>query len=902
MKRSVDTGGDAAGDKVEASEANRDVHDGGIESSIGQSDQRTLKSTHAYASDLAANQNQNFRRYVSGSQVASHNQDKQATRQTASEPEKFVPYAKTSQEQSFDKQPTDYDLKTEIDGQAVSDILAATDLELEEDPSDHLSWTVIIASLLSLGWIGACVSYFVTVLNPTIQESFLSTITAIMSAAGNIPLSSWANMVSTATLPLVALWVFALAIRQPSRLRMTAHLHDMESKIRNAQNKIAREAAQLNVALSLSEAKLHALQQSIHNQKDELNAVVKDIEGLSEPTRKMMSDMRIEMAASCSEAQRNGETLLQKYRDTTNAAANLPREMSNSLERLVIYLQQAQDLCKVSNDQFGQLNDHVDNVHQIANITKDYLQEIDSKTELAIENIAPALVKLSEEFNLLESRGQNNNELLINQHKQMQSIIDQAMDRINISLEAANASLDLQSNAIITSLSSAQEGVEVISRQIGTQLEEKLDQFTQISSTVEEQFSTQSRNLTLWASQQKAAIAENGRELTQLQQHHNKVMETIGEGTSKALEDMMQSMEPVQELRQIAKNFSDTVTTLEDRLTEVRALSDEQITHKLGSLKQASEALHETSCKIDASLTGIEERASMLKLSLTERQAQTSDLVERLETSADLAESNHEEIFRQIQEGREALDNLRIQSRETATETTSRMRNMLTEIEKGLALTRESFRLAGEETVIQAQKTVEHFGEQLIRPVRQAMTDPVISVFQKLEDNSSKSMEKIQAMIESVEDQASRIQIDVRKMSELIDTSEQKVEKLIKEDLARLSSSLIEAMHQNLIEITDFLQADIADDDWKAWVDGDRSIITRHFNRNTSKEMLEKIAQLYQSDLEFRDHLRRFMRDFEKLIARSMTDRSGNALSVVLLSSDIGKLYVALAQATKRLQ
>jgi hypothetical protein len=42
--------------------------------------------------------------------------------------------------------------------------------------------------------------------------------------------------------------------------------------------------------------------------------------------------------------------------------------------------------------------------------------------------------------------------------------------------------------------------------------------------------------------------------------------------------------------------------------------------------------------------------------------------------------------------------------------------------------------------------------------------------------------------------------------------------------------------------------------------------------------------------------------DFEGIMRLLLSTRDGNAIGVTLLSSDIGKLYVALAQAIERLR
>ena len=48
--------------------------------------------------------------------------------------------------------------------------------------------------------------------------------------------------------------------------------------------------------------------------------------------------------------------------------------------------------------------------------------------------------------------------------------------------------------------------------------------------------------------------------------------------------------------------------------------------------------------------------------------------------------------------------------------------------------------------------------------------------------------------------------------------------------------------------------------------------------------------------------MNRYIHDFEAMLRRVLSSRDGNPLGVTLLSSDMGKLYVALAQAIERLR
>jgi hypothetical protein len=62
------------------------------------------------------------------------------------------------------------------------------------------------------------------------------------------------------------------------------------------------------------------------------------------------------------------------------------------------------------------------------------------------------------------------------------------------------------------------------------------------------------------------------------------------------------------------------------------------------------------------------------------------------------------------------------------------------------------------------------------------------------------------------------------------------------------------------------------------------------------------VAELYDGDRDFREHVNRYIHDFETMLRTMLSTRDGHTIGVTLLSSDMGKLYVAMAQAIERLR
>lgn len=151
-----------------------------------------------------------------------------------------------------------------------------------------------------------------------------------------------------------------------------------------------------------------------------------------------------------------------------------------------------------------------------------------------------------------------------------------------------------------------------------------------------------------------------------------------------------------------------------------------------------------------------------------------------------------------------------------------------------------------------------------------------------------------------------------RQMLDIADTSKQLDDRIAaaraereaadSDQFSRRVSLLIEAMNSAAIDIARSLSTDVSDTAWAAYLKGDRGVFTRRAVRLIDGAQARDIALLYDQDDGFRDQVNRYIHDFEAMLRHILTLRDGSPMGVTLLSSDMGKLYVVLAQAIERLR
>jgi hypothetical protein len=227
--------------------------------------------------------------------------------------------------------------------------------------------------------------------------------------------------------------------------------------------------------------------------------------------------------------------------------------------------------------------------------------------------------------------------------------------------------------------------------------------------------------------------------------------------------------------------------------------------------------------------------------------------------------------------------------------------------------------------LVTALLRVKDTADQAAERARQALGRAIPEAAQQLAQASEAALEsvvgdKVTAQIEQVARVAEEAVKAAHQASErltrqlltIADTSasveqriveaEQASENRDRDHFARRSALLIESLNSTAIDVAKILSNDVTDSAWSAYLKGDRGVFTRRAVKLLDAGESREIALHYDEDAEFRDHVNRYIHDFEAMLRIILSARDGNALGVAILSSDMGKLYVALAQAIERLR
>ncbi|GMM94426.1 ATPase [Qipengyuania sp. MTN3-11] len=186
--------------------------------------------------------------------------------------------------------------------------------------------------------------------------------------------------------------------------------------------------------------------------------------------------------------------------------------------------------------------------------------------------------------------------------------------------------------------------------------------------------------------------------------------------------------------------------------------------------------------------------------------------------------------------------------------------------------------------------------------IDRAMADKLAAMIAEFEEGAQRASQASRDAAVQLRDQLAKVNDLTSNLESRVAHARAQAEEQANNGFSRRVALITESLNSNAIDIGKALSTEVTDTAWTAYLRGDRGIFTRRAVRLLDNSELREIAELFDADPDFREHVSRYIHDFESMLRMLLSTRDGHALGVTVLSSDMGKLYVALAQAIQRLR
>lgn len=196
----------------------------------------------------------------------------------------------------------------------------------------------------------------------------------------------------------------------------------------------------------------------------------------------------------------------------------------------------------------------------------------------------------------------------------------------------------------------------------------------------------------------------------------------------------------------------------------------------------------------------------------------------------------------------------------------------------------------------------EKLGEESNAAIVRVLQGRGAELIARLEDAIDNAASASRETAIQMRDQLAKVDELAGNLENRVTRARERAEEDVDNDFARRTALITESLNSTSIDIAKVLSADVSETAWASYLRGDRGIFTRRAVSLLDNTEVRAVQQHYEADAEFRGHVNRYIHDFESMLRQLLSTRDGHALGVTLLSSDMGKLYVALAQGIERLR
>ncbi len=725
---------------------------------------------------------------------------------------------------------------------------------IEEEEQARGTWPTILAGVLiagALGWLGFS-GY------------------ALWTAWPGLAPAAWLAPVATISAPLILLALVWLLFGRSSR-RETERFTEAVRALRG-------ESETLEHALAVIASRLHENRSALSDEASRLMSLG------DEATDRIVRTTRA-LAGESATLDRTAQAL-----DAAAASARI------DLGVLLSDLPQAEAQARAASESIRTAGLAA---HEQSAALEGQVAALAARGREADEALSGAAQRLGAQVARLETGAGAAAERIDQTAAAMNLAVDGAMGRAADAVEQARAGLDAQGQTVLAMVEQSRAAFESATADAGQTLATRLSEATAAVEALAGHLARQDEASARLTERLAAQLGEIDGQIAALGQSGDAQSARIGQAlaslreVARALrtevdEGGVQSGELINRSHEMAAVF----TTLTGQLRETLPAALNDLEAHAGRTKAAALALVEPAEAAQAAATLAAESLAEGEASLGRQRAAldalvaaTRDGIAEAETklaglATTLGETDSASL-RLVQETGPALIESLVRVREAAQQAANHAREAI---------------------VAAIPDSVAALADATREAVAEAATEPVQDQLAEIAGASQRAMAVARQASERLTRQLLTMSETAAAIEDRIAEDRAQREEQDAEALSRRVSLLIEALNSTAIDVNKLLSNEVADTAWAAYLKGDRGVFTRRAVQLLNNGEAREIQRHYGEEPDFRDQVNRYVHDFEAMLQRVLADRDGHTLAVTLLSSDMGKLYVALAQAIERLR
>lgn len=127
-----------------------------------------------------------------------------------------------------------------------------------------------------------------------------------------------------------------------------------------------------------------------------------------------------------------------------------------------------------------------------------------------------------------------------------------------------------------------------------------------------------------------------------------------------------------------------------------------------------------------------------------------------------------------------------------------------------------------------------------------------------------------------------------------------KMKKKATDDFLREGKIILDRLQSFSVDMAKIFTPKAEENLWQRYNSGDKTAFMRHITKELSSSQVKKIKELINTDSEFKLAVSRYMAEFEGMTKAAKIEGENNLMMSILIGSDVGRLYMVLADILRK--
>jgi len=639
-----------------------------------------------------------------------------------------------------------------------------------------------------------------------------------------------------------------------------------------------------------------------------MRAEARSLDALLSVVSQRIVDSRSELATMAQQLMRLGD-------EATDKLGGLTRQFDSSSERLARHGSALDLAAESARTDIAVLLDDLPRAESAARAVSEQLRSIGSdsaakaselqqqvaaladRTEHAQSTVEDATRRLTEHLASIESAGAQATGRLNEAESSFSGSLDALLERTTATLDRIREGIDAQSSAVSALVEQASAGIGRTGAEAAEGLAGNLDRATGSLDGLSNRVAEQER-----ASQRM--IAEIDRGLALIDERFTELATHGDERANHFLESLSRARTELDQLGVDAGTQETAIGAILERTAALRYSIDrlaDDVRDGIGTaigeaqgsadrlIASAAAARPDIGWVRDAAVEA-SERIGGTTSHIGEQQERFAALLASLELGVGGAQARISELTA-------AIAGAQIDAASLSADTAPTLVTALVQVKEAAAHAAD-----------RAREAIDAILPESAGKLSQALREALETVIHESIEERLRAVESVAAVaVESARSASDRLTQQLVSLGQSAVALEQHIEQTSSEQrekdseaFARRVSLLMDSMNSAAIDVGKILSDEVDERAWDSYLKGNRGVFTRRAVRLLNGGETRAIRAHYEAEPEFQQSVNRYVHDFEAMLRRVLAERDGGMIAVTLMSSDMGKLYAALAQALEK--